>query len=252
MKSHKGEIEIDKDDFIRDKEKAPETLNKLPEDQPIEDSKSDKKKKEDSDRKKDKHNKDRRHSTSSRDKDRDRDRRKSDGHRDRDKRKDRDRRDRRDSSRRDEDRDRRDRDRKRDSDRDRVRDSDKHHKSDRRHERKASNDEDKIEEPSSTVDIPSEEPYEEYVPSLEQDPSYIPPYSPEAIPPQSPIDGRDTPSMEDEDYVPETPVSSEMLNEPPKRLEALQSFPWSHADDFFSQSDRPSPSHFQEVSLSRV
>ncbi|XP_069159094.1 PHD finger protein 3 isoform X1 [Procambarus clarkii] len=32
MKSHKGEIEIDKDEFIKDKEKAPETLNSLPAD----------------------------------------------------------------------------------------------------------------------------------------------------------------------------------------------------------------------------
>ncbi|XP_068211222.1 death-inducer obliterator 1-like isoform X2 [Palaemon carinicauda] len=32
MKSHKGEIEIDKDEFIKDKEKAPETINALPTD----------------------------------------------------------------------------------------------------------------------------------------------------------------------------------------------------------------------------
>ncbi|MPC89070.1 PHD finger protein 3 [Portunus trituberculatus] len=30
MKSHKGEIEIDKDEFIKEKEKAPDPLNALP------------------------------------------------------------------------------------------------------------------------------------------------------------------------------------------------------------------------------
>ena len=89
-------------------------------------------------------------------------------------------------------------------------------------------------ETSPPTSLPQQE--EDIIPPFEDDPNYIPPYSPEAIPPQSPIPERDTnpytsvlspsttPPLDDEEYSPSAPPFLRVVKKPAP-LSPLSSLP---------------------------